>query len=398
MDNKKKLLIGGGIAAAIIVIIVLLLLLGGDEAKKEKITTSAQSTSEATEENTTSKDVADNDTTDVIENESSAEKVEESSDEEKTSVTDEESSEEEVTTKTASDAGKETTSKKEDKTTKKNETTTKKQTSKETTTKKQTTIAKQTTTKQETTTQEQTTVKPKPKSGRIKECELALVNACVWFCPDGVNRGSIYTDLKDMVNPFIEERDVFGWENIAVVPILGIANYEKDDYFGVIYQNSELNQDIVRDINIRRKFNQSIIDDCDDWVSGTAKYSTAEDFEKYLKSRYSLHGSDSIFDNSKRLNPQGSVDDMYEGKKKEWCEKWCYYDSYLQKYRTEYELYYEFTVEFYEYTGYYTDVKALAERIEAENIYLMDADMCYVRWKYNANEDKTVIYIVSLGS
>lgn len=402
MDNKKKLLIGGGIVAAIILLIVLVLVFCGDDSKDEK-TTSEQSTSESIEENTTSKDMAENDTTQATEDESSAENVEESTDEETTSIAEEDSSEEEVTTKTAADAGKDTTSKKEtaskkeDKTTKKNETTTKKQTSKETTNKKQTTTAKQTTTKQDITTQEQTTAKPKPQSGRIKECELALVDACYSYYPDNVNEGSIYTHIEDGFNPFLMLKNEFGWENVAIsydTSEFAESEYYEGDYFAIKYPNDEFKQFVIRDMYFSRKYNQAIIDDFNLWVQGSSEYDSAEEFGQYLRARYLGPGENSIFSTNNRVNPEGSSDDMYEGLKKEWCEQWCYFDTQLQKYRTKFRPYYSFGAITFEEDGYYTNVEKIYEQLKSENRIFTNPGGIWCRWIYDAKTDKTVIYLV----
>ena len=374
MDNKKKLLIGGGIAAAIIILIVLFVVFGKDDAKENGTTTSAQSTSGVTEEITTLKENSTEDTNE----ETSSEIVEESSDEETTSAVIEESSEE-TTIKTAAVVDKEITTKKGNSTIKKNETTTKKQTSKETTTKKQTTTAKQTTTKQETTTQEQTTAKPKPQSGRIKECELEFINKCLWFYPDNVNRGSIYTDLGNKFNPFIEQRDVFGWDNVAFLGGWDI-NHDEKDYFAVNYPDNEYEQRERREVYILKKYNEGIIQECNEWINDSTKYGMGKMFGEYLCSRYTYNGSKNIF---------------AEEKTGKWYEDWCYYDTVLKKYQESYEKYELFTSVTFIEEGYYTDVDKIYNRIsEMEEESITDTCFVYCRWIYDENTDKTTIYIV----
>lgn len=381
MDNKKKLLIGGGIAVAIIILIVLFVVFGKDDAKENKTTTSAQSTSGVTEEITTLED----DSTEATNEETSSEIVEESSDEETTSTVIEESSED-TTTKSEAVVDKETTTRKENSTTKKNETTTKKQVSKETTTKKQTTTAKQTTTKQETTTQEQTTVKPKPQSGRIKECELALVDKCVDFYPDYVNEGSIYTYIEGKFNPYIYQRDHFGWENMCIyvhqLLIEDKAYYANDD-FALKYPDDEIKQLLIRDIHFMKKYNQAIIEECDKWVKGTSVYNTAEEFVNYMDSRYSDSGKNSIFN---------------ETRDEQWYKKWCYWDEQRQEYRTSYIQYICFSAISYEKEGYFTDVEEIYKKLANENAWYIDPPGFYCRWIYDANTDKTTIYVVTMYS
>lgn len=384
MDNKKKLLIGGGIAAAVIIIFsVLILVFGGEETQKEKNTTGLKSTSNTTEEHTTLKEVADNDTT----------RKEEPSDEETTSLTEDDSSEGEETTNTVANADKETTTKKPTATTKR-ETTTQEQT---TTKKPETTTAKQTTTKQETTTQEQTTATPKPQSGRIKECELELINKCFEFRPDGVNVGNVYTDLGNELNPFIYQRNVFGWDNIVfyfdVEERPPYTYYEGDD-FTVKYSDDKNKQIIIRDMHFKRKYNQAIINDFYEWVENPSKYGGSEGFGQYLQKRYASQEDGSIFSSDKIYNPNGSSDDMYDGYKKEWCEEWCYFDTQLQKYRTRFRPHYVIKSLIIEKEGYYKNVEEVYKQIKEEHEFFIGSGSFLCRWVYDAKTDKTRIFVV----
>lgn len=372
MDNKKKILIGGGIAAAVLILLIVFLVLGGDENRDNKTTTGTQSmnqtTTKNTEENTTS-----NDTTTATEEETSSDIVQESSDEETTSAETEASSEE-TTTKATASADKETTSKKEEKTTKKNQTTAK-----------QTTTAKQETTtkKQETTTEEQTTEDPKPKSGRIKDCELALVDLCKVYKPDFVNEASIYTYIEGEFNPFLFQKNEFGWENMAIYFSLsakGDAEYYEGDDFVVKYPNNKRVQNIVRDMYFKQKYNQAIIDECDLWVAGKTKYVDADAFSEYLNSRYSEISETSIFS---------------ETKNDQWYKKWCYWDNQRQEYRTEYGAYIGFCVEKYEEKGYFTNAEEIYGRFN-ESSWFVNAQSIYCRWVYDANTEKTTIYVVAM--
>lgn len=363
MDNKKKLLIGGGAAAAVILIIVLIVLLsGGKETREDKTTTSSQLGNITTEENTTLKEETTENTTEATEVESSNETTDELSDEE-TTLAEESSSKEE-----------ETTTKKVETTTKKNETT-----AKQTTTKKQ-----QTTSKQETTTQEQTTAKPKPKSGRIKECELALVDMSKEFWPDTVNEGSIYTVVEGMINPYLYQKNQFGWENMAIYihdADIEDSEYYKNDDFAIKYPNDDLTQTIIRYIHYTQKYNQAIIDDCEKWVAGTSKYRDVNEFKEYLDSRYSEYGENSIFK---------------ETRNEEWYKKWCYWDKQLQEYRTSYIYYTGLSAITYEEDGYYTNVEEIYERLANEEVWYIDPPGFYCRWVYDANTDKTTIYVVTM--
>lgn len=384
MDNKKKLLIGGGIAASVIIIFsILILVFGGEETQKEKTTTGLKETSNTAEEHTTLKEVADNDTT----------RIEESSDEETTSLTGEDDSKEEETTKTAANTDKETTTKKQAAITKQ-ETTTQGQT---TTRKPETTTAKQTTTKQETTTQEQTTTTPKPQSGRIKECELALLNKCLGFSTDSIYYDNIYTDFGNKFNPFIYQRDVFGWDNMKIY--FDIYEYADSEYyvgddFAVKYPDDEQKQMIIRDMHFKRKYNQAIINDFYAWVDNPSKY---DDFGEYLRQRYASPDGISFWAEEKRVNPDGSPDDMYGGYKKEWCEEWCYFDTTLQKYRTKFRPHYWIEATIIEKDGYFENVAEAYERLmtapATHNIYNTPGSfLC--RWVYDAKTNKTRIFVV----
>ena len=374
MDNKKKLIIGGGIAAAIIILIVLFVVFGKDDAKENETTTSAQSTSGVTEEITTLKE----NSTEATNEETSSEIVEESSDEETTSTVIEESSED-TTTKSEAVVDKETTTRKENSTTKKNETTTKKQVSKETTTKKQTTTAKQTTTKQETTTQEQTTAKPKPQSGRIKECELALIGKCIRYKPEGVGEDNIYENIAGKYNPYIEEREVFGWDNIAVASA-GYNLYDDDDYFMQHYDN-EMERKLKRVLYVSKKYNDALISDCKLWVEDSLKYDTVSQFSEYLRSRYSFGESNSFYNETR--------DDK-------WYDTWYYYDEYLQRYNNNIECYGIYSADIFVEDGYCTDVDKIMDSLiatKSENIKFSLFVFC--RWIYDEKTDKTTIYIVN---
>ena len=371
MDSKKKILIGGGIAAVILILIVLFLVFGGEGNKDNKNTTTLQSSNQKnTEENTTMKEETYDSTTVAVDVEPSNEATEESSDEE-TTLAEESSSKEE-----------ETTSKKEETTTKKNNTTQKNTTA----------------SKQETTTEEQTTEKPKPKSGRIKESELAFINKCIGFTAYGYN-GSMYEQVEGVYNHFIYERDVFGWENIAVYAddnIFGKLSYYEGDYFTINYPNDEYKCRLMRNMYFMKKVNDAIISECNQWVNDPSKYGMGNGLGEYLYSRYTDFGTpDSIYNNSVCENPNGTLDDMYEGKKKEWCEQWCYFDPVLNKYRTILDAYVEIVSCTYAAEGYFTDADAVIEYFASQGMkFEAQVGTCYCRWIYDAATDKTTIFAV----
>lgn len=399
-------ILGGVIGFVFLLIIIVGIIKNQDEKNREEENkTGVQDTSriitETTEDIHTNDVVVDNIEINTEET-SLVEIVEESSDEETTSVFNDEIVKEETTTKTVVNVDKETTYKNKSTISNptSNEATTKNLTTtvKPTTTVRETTTVKVTTTQQETTTEEQTTEKKKAKI-RLKDCETEFISfKILWRHNPTIE--SIYEESQEQYNPFIYQR-TFGekWENVTVLPLWNymtdIEYIEGDDFSEYAEEEAEY----IRDFHLRKKINEEIIRECDEWVANPSKYGTGEEFADYLMSYYTEEGSNSIFSPSLRDNPEGSIDDKYEGKKKEWCEKWCYFDKNKQKYRTEFGCFYsKFRCLRIVKEGKYTDVQeiGLGTRYGENGLLGQYAYLFfnYCRWIYDEETDTTTIYIV----
>lgn len=296
------------------------------------------------------------------------------------------------------------------------------------TTEETTTVAIETTTQQETTTKApETTKKPEPttkkeetttkpevvydlsEDNRIKKCELWLISKLHEFDRWDDNVGdyvpcTMYESTKgyEQYNPYTIER-ALGWENVLVQCQAVLRSpYEEEDDFSLKHPDDTYAGVVERDVQWSKKYYEAVINDCEEWVKNGGKTS-AEDFEKYLISRYTYFGENSIFINS--TNPDGFTNDEYMMRTKDFCEKWCYYDNHDKQYKPDFASITDFAVYTYEKKGYFDDINEVMKWIQftGDGVYHEDKGYgClyytsaynFVRWTYDKDTDKTIIYMV----
>ena len=266
---------------------------------------------------------------------------------------------------------------------------------------------------EETTKQPETTTKKEvmydlSEDNRIKNCELQLISRLREFDRWDDNIGdyvpaTMYDFIKEKkYNPYLQTLD-FGWENILVNGVAGLRYPEtEEDDFSAKHPNDTWATTTERDVQWSKKYYDAIIKDCENWVKNENKTS-AKAFQDYLVSKYTYDGANSIFENS--VNPDGYTNDEYMGRTKEFCEQWCYYDNTDKQYKVTFNEIKDFAVYTYEKKGYFDNVSEMIKWVQFTGDGTYDETYGYgckyftntysfVRWTYDKNADKTIIYMV----
>ena len=276
----------------------------------------------------------------------------------------------------------------------------------------QTTSKVEETTKQPETTTKKEVVYDLSEDNRIKNYELQLISRLREFDRWDDSIGdyvpcTMYERVKEKkYSPYLQALDL-GWENILPCGGAGLRNPEEEvDDFSVKHPNDSRASEVERNLQWSKKYLGAIINDCENWVKDGTKTS-AKDFQDYLVSKYTYNGTNSIFTDA--MNSDGYLNDEYMGRTKEFCEQWCYYDNTDKQYKPNFGDVFDFAVYTYEKNGYFDNVNEMIKWVQFTGDGTYDETYGYgckyyryggmfVRWTYNKDTDKTIIYMVFMDA